>query len=305
MWPASWARPIFAKFAFPNGGAAQYADAMLRATFPNAEGWHTLLGEPAVTPVKITIPAGYGYVLTSKKTGASFAVVDIEFLQKELFQQVPGQEGKLVVAMTHNTAYYTEGDATLCCSWGTHGVDAATGNSFVLGSYLQGAPAVVEDRDVQPLTQQLGEFVNDPLHDPLLHGAQCESSGEHVSGLDAAGLDASGRPGRLRRHGGGHQLLPSGTDQYQPQEQFPGIESLCRPREGSRVSPAERGPAAVVYGRRREGAARTAFPMRRRLASRPSRARRAADVPARAAAGRVAGPRPRRSRRPARRTGTS
>ncbi|MGO9258730.1 MAG: glycosyl hydrolase family 18 protein [Bryobacteraceae bacterium] len=164
--------PIFAKFAFPNGAAAQFADAMLRATFPNAEGWHTLLGEPAVTPVKIAIPAGYGYVLTSKKTGASFAVVDIEFLQKQLFQQVPGQEGKLVVAMTHNTAYYTEGDATLCCSWGTHGVDAATGNSFVLGSYLRGAPAVVEDRDVQPLTQQLGEFINDPLHDPLLHGGR-------------------------------------------------------------------------------------------------------------------------------------
>lgn len=166
------ASPIFAAFAFPTGGTTQYADALLRATFPKAEGWHTLLGKPEVRPVQITIPAGYGFVLTSRKTGAAAAIVDIEFLQKQLFQQIAKQDGKLVIAVTHNTAYYTEGDATLCCSWGTHGVDAATGNSFVLGSYLHGAPVVVEDRDVQPLTQQLGEFVNDPLHDPLAHGGR-------------------------------------------------------------------------------------------------------------------------------------
>ena len=37
--------PVFSKFAFPSGGTTQYADAMLRTTFPKAEGWHTLLGE--------------------------------------------------------------------------------------------------------------------------------------------------------------------------------------------------------------------------------------------------------------------
>jgi chitinase len=160
--------PVFSRFAFPTGGTTQYADAMLRTTFPHYDWWHTLLTKPELKPVKITIPAGYGYVLTSKKTGGSLAIVDIEFLQKELFKQLPKQPGRLVIAVTHNTAYYTEGDATLCCSWGTHGVDSATGNSFVLGSYLHDAPSVVEDGDVQPLTQQLGEFINDPLHDPLL-----------------------------------------------------------------------------------------------------------------------------------------
>jgi len=167
--------PVFSKFAFPSGGRTQFSDAMLRATFPKADGWHTLLGKPDVRPLKVTVPAGYGYVLTSEKTGRSFAVVDVEFLQKELFQQLSKQEGKLVVAVTHNTTYYTEGDATLCCSWGTHGVDSGTGNSFVLGSYLHAAPAVVEDADVQPLTQQLGEFINDPLHDPLLHGGNVQA----------------------------------------------------------------------------------------------------------------------------------
>jgi chitinase len=164
--------PVFTEFAFSPGGASQYVDGMLRATFPKPVGWHTVLGKPGIHPVTVTIPAGYGYVLTSKTTGSSVAIADIEFVQKELFKQVPKQDGKLVIAVTHNTAYYTEGDATLCCSWGTHGVDADTGNSFVLGSYLRDAPAVVQDRDVQPLTQQLGEFVKDPLHNPLFHGSR-------------------------------------------------------------------------------------------------------------------------------------
>jgi chitinase len=184
--------PVFSKFAFPSGGETQYADAMLRSTFPAADGWHTLLGKPEVKPVKVVVPTGYGYVLTSKRTGGSLAVVDIEFLQKEIFKQLPQQEGKLVIAVTHNTTYYTEGDATLCCSWGTHGVDSATRNSFILGSYLYAAPTVVEDRDVQPLTQQLGEFINDPLHDPLLHGRNVKAPGNNFPGWMRP---ASMRPG--------------------------------------------------------------------------------------------------------------
>jgi chitinase len=160
--------PIFSKFDFPSGGNTQYADAMLRSTFPSASGWHTLLAKPEVNPVTITIPAGYGYVLTSKRTGASFGVVDLEFVEKELFKQIPKQEGKLVIAVAHNTTFYADGDATVCCTWGTHGIDSASQNSFVLGSYLSSAPSVVEDQDVQPLTQQLGEFFNDPLFDSLL-----------------------------------------------------------------------------------------------------------------------------------------
>jgi len=160
--------PIFSKFDFPTGGSTQYADALLRSTFPSASGWHTLLAKPEVNPVKIAVPAGYGYLLTSKRTGASFGVVDLEFVEKELFKQIPKQEGKLVIAVTHNTTFYADADATVCCTWGTHGIDSASQNSFVLGSYLGSAPSVVEDQDVQPLSQQLGEFVSDPLFDSLL-----------------------------------------------------------------------------------------------------------------------------------------
>ena len=169
--------PVFADFAFHSGGTTQYADAMLRTMFPKAEEWHTRLGKPEVKTVKIAVPLGYGYILTSKKSGRSFAVADIEFVQKEIFKRIPKQEGKLVIAVTRNTTYYALGDATVCCSWGTHGVDSGTGNSFVLGSYLHAAPAVVEDNDVQPLAQQLAEFMKDPLRDPLVHGRNAKAPG--------------------------------------------------------------------------------------------------------------------------------
>ncbi|HEY2001110.1 MAG TPA: glycosyl hydrolase family 18 protein [Acidobacteriaceae bacterium] len=177
--------PIFSRFPFSPGNKTQYADAMLRSTFPAATQTdklgQTLLGKPEIKPVTIAIPAGYGYLLTSKKTGQSIAVVDSEFLQAELFRQISRQDGKLVIAVTHNTTYYAAADATVCCGWGTHGVDAASGNSFVLGSYLRAAPAIVTDRDIQPLTQQLAEFFNDPLHDPHTYFRTITARGNYFS----------------------------------------------------------------------------------------------------------------------------
>jgi chitinase len=161
--------PVFAKAPFGAEGTAQYLDAMLRATTGAPSGYHTLLGKPEVHPVTVEVPAGYGYVLTSKRTGTVLAMADVEYVQRAIFRQLPRQEGKLVIALTHNTGYYTYGDATVCCTWGTHGVDQATGNSFVLASYLGSTPPLVEEHDVQPLTGQLAEWANDPLHDPLFH----------------------------------------------------------------------------------------------------------------------------------------
>ncbi len=163
--------PVFSKGAFGAEGATQYADAMLRATTRTSADWHTLLGQPRVLPVTVKIPPGYGYMLTSKRTGTRLGMADVEYVQQAIFKLIPRQEGKLVIAVTSDTAYYTYGDATVCCTWGTHGVDKTTGNSFVLASYLEATPPLVEQRDVQPLTGQLAEWVNDPLHDPLFHVA--------------------------------------------------------------------------------------------------------------------------------------
>jgi chitinase len=161
--------PVFSKVTFRAGETSQYLDAMLRATTKAASGYHTLLGTPRVQAVTVEIPPGYGYMLSSKRTGTRLGMADVEYVQREIFRQIPRQEGKLVIAVTHNTGYFTYGDATVCCSWGMHGVDPSTGNSFVLASYLGAAPPLVEEHDIQPLTGQLAEWANDPLHDPFFH----------------------------------------------------------------------------------------------------------------------------------------
>ena len=83
--------PIFQPYAFATGNM-QYGDAVQRAQFYKGcrgDGWHTLLGKPQVTPpVQIEIPVANGYVLHSKRTGKSLAVVDLDFVQKQLFQQL-------------------------------------------------------------------------------------------------------------------------------------------------------------------------------------------------------------------------
>ncbi|TAN06526.1 MAG: glycoside hydrolase [Rhodanobacteraceae bacterium] len=161
--------PIFSKYDFAKGKPAQYTDALLRATFPQGARGHTLLGTPKVKAITIEIPPGHGYLLHSKREGRSFAVVDSQYVEQQLFRQIPKQRDRLVIAVTHDTTFYAMSDATVCCSWGTHGVDRATGNSFVLGSYIHDAPGIVRDRDIQPLTEQLAEFFNDPLHDPATY----------------------------------------------------------------------------------------------------------------------------------------
>ena len=170
--------PIFAKYAFTSG-TTQYADAMMRTDFYKEGGsgdWHTLLGQPKVVPVKIDVPVGLGYVLTSRKTGRMLAMVDLRFMQQELFKQLPKDAvapGTLVLAVARDTTYYVNADATQCCRWGTYGMDTSAGarQPFVLGTYLDSNVADV-DADVQPITQQLARFFRDPLHDPLYRGAR-------------------------------------------------------------------------------------------------------------------------------------
>jgi chitinase len=178
--PAVLASPIFSPFSFELGSPAQYGDAMLRATFPAAADWHTLLAKPALQPVTISVPASDGYILTSRKNGGVLAVVDADYLQDQLFQKIPEQDGKLVIALTHNITFYVDHDATICCTWGTHGIDQHTGASFVLGTYFDHAPSIITDADVQPLSQQLAEFLMDPHHNPQVYGFGVTGPGNRV-----------------------------------------------------------------------------------------------------------------------------
>lgn len=164
--------PILQKFPFATGDT-QYADAVQRAEFYKeaiSKDWHTLLGRPRVTAaLPIEIPVADGYLLHSKRTGLSLAVVDRDFVRKRLFEGLSKMKigpDKLVIAITKDAEFYALDDATVCCSWGSHGVyidpSSKSLRAFVLGSYLN--PGVVPGfSDVQPLTEQIAEWMNDPL----------------------------------------------------------------------------------------------------------------------------------------------
>lgn len=171
--------PLFVKSHYSSSSDTQFADALMRATVPHPSSWHTILNQPKIVPIRVNVPPSDGYTLYSRRTGRRMAVVDLKFVARALFQKLPAEHGRLVIAFTHDVTYYADHDATICCTWGMHGVDPATGNSFVLSTYLHHAPSIVVDRDIQPLTQQVAEFFYDPEHDPFYPGPFKSEPGNH------------------------------------------------------------------------------------------------------------------------------
>ncbi len=190
--------PIFQDYAFSTGNT-QYGDAVQRAEFWNVMGnnWHTLLGQPTVLPaVQIEITPGHAYVMQSKNTGGNFADIDVVFVQSALFQALESlmgtavTPGQLAIVLFRNAALYgttipayaiSAEDPTVCCSFGQHGVVANTNKTivqpYVFASYidpgllpqaadgmaLQEGAAIVTASDVQALSEQVTEWLNDPF----------------------------------------------------------------------------------------------------------------------------------------------
>ncbi len=139
--------PVFQSFAFATG-KTQYGDAVQRAQFYKTAAkasWHTLLEhQPHVAAtIHIEVPAANGYALHSRRTGKSLGVVDLDFVQKQLFQNLASTgawSDKLLIALTANVVFYSLSDATVCCSVGTHGAQldssGTSAQAFVIGSYF-------------------------------------------------------------------------------------------------------------------------------------------------------------------------
>jgi chitinase len=159
--------PIFHASPFATGNT-QYGDAMQRAQFFKTAkpDWHTLLGQPRVAAaLQIDIPTANGYVLHSQRTGESLAIVDRDFVQKQLLRHLANLgvgPQTLVIALTRNVAFYALGDATVCCSVGEHGVQA-DGKAYMIASYFN--PGVFPRyTDIQAISEQVAEWLNDPLN---------------------------------------------------------------------------------------------------------------------------------------------
>lgn len=272
--------PIFQPYAFATGNT-QYGDAMQRAQFYKAAaktGWHTLLGKPHVAPrVQIEIPAANGYVLHSKRTGKSLAVVDLDFVQKQLFHQlasIGAGPDKLLIALTSNVAFYSLSDATVCCSVGAHGAQldpsGTSAQAFVIGSYFD-KDVIPRYADIQGVTQQIAEWMNDPLHGyrtnefpgwlkPPAHvgcGGRGESSSylmeqptDYLRGANSTGVAARGKMYHLENMA----LLPwfaqtAADETFNGAYSFPDVRALpvhAQPCSGSRNRNAQPSASPVA-----------------------------------------------------------
>ncbi len=280
--------PIFRSFAFATG-KTQYGDAVQRAEFYSAAtktGWHTLLGTPQVAPaIQIEIPAADGYLLHSERTGKSLGILDLDFLQKQLFdhlRSIGAGPDKLVIALTRNVAFYSLGDATVCCSVGAHGakVDPSgkSAQAFVIGSYFDEG-VMPRYTDIQGISQQIAEWMNDPLYgyrtneypawlEPLLN-AGCGGKGESSAYLLEQPTDY--RPGSYSTHmaAGGREyhlenmaLLPwftqnTALDTFHGTYTFPDTKALPVPAQAcssDRNRSAERSVCAAGSNRKGERA---------------------------------------------------
>lgn len=163
--------PIFEDYPFATGNT-QYADAVQRAAFFETakHDWHTLLQAPyAAASISIHVPAEHGYALHSKKSGKILAIADMDFVRRQLFtylKNIGASPDKLLIALTKDTAFYSLGDATVCCSVGSHnalpGGPGKAAQPLVIASYFDGG-SIRRYSDIQGVTQQIAEWMNDPL----------------------------------------------------------------------------------------------------------------------------------------------
>ncbi len=177
-------------------------------------------------------------MLHSERTGKSLAVVDLDFIQKQLFERLSSAGAgpdKLLIALTRNVAFYSLGDATVCCSVGSHGAQldssGTSAQAFVIGSYFDKG-VIPRYTDIQGISQQIAEWMNDPLR-----GYRTNEFPGWLEPPSNAGCGGRGESSAyLLRTADG--LLA-------------GIEFVTHPRQRQGIPPGEHGASALVRAERR------------------------------------------------------
>jgi hypothetical protein len=168
--------PIFLTADYTTGatdvGVTQYGDAIQRAEFWNLPGfsqnYHVLLGTPTVAPtVTINVPAGKGnaFRLTG---GGLLGVVDDNYFNSILAALLPAYSAsQLPIFTTDNVFLGANGLIGNCCVLGFHdsqGPPAATAQTWIFAAYTE--PGTFRGNvilDVQPLSHETAEWLNDPF----------------------------------------------------------------------------------------------------------------------------------------------
>lgn len=174
--PNTIGSPIFQPADYTTGGVdlgvTQYGDAIQRAQFWNLpgfsqSGYHVLLGPTIAATVTINVPAGQGN-LFRLRNGGLLGVLRESFFDSVLSILVPTYSGnQLPIFLTDNVYLSPGGTLTGCCVLGYHnseGPPALSARSWIYSAYTEPGTFVNDViLDVQPLSHEVAEWMNDPF----------------------------------------------------------------------------------------------------------------------------------------------
>jgi hypothetical protein len=184
--PAVQNSPLFLTADYTTGGTdlgvTQYGDAIQRAEFWNLPGfspnYHVLLGAPTVQPtVFVTVPATgcpadshnpNGFCGTTYAAG-HLGVVNGSWFDNNVINTLFSAYAPnvLPVFVTDNVFEAGDGTVSTCCTLGYHnseGPPATTAHTWIYAAYTEpgtfGGNVIL---DVQPLSHEVAEWMNDPF----------------------------------------------------------------------------------------------------------------------------------------------
>lgn len=175
--PAVQNSPIFLTADYTVGGTdlgvTQFGDAMQRAEFWQLPGfslgYHVLLGTPIIAPtVTITVTSSSQGNLYSLRSGGLVGVVSSSFFDARVNALTASYTANMLpVFLTDNVFEGSDGTIGTCCILGYHnsqGPPAATAKTWIYAAYTEaGTFSGNAILDVQPLSHEVSEWLNDPF----------------------------------------------------------------------------------------------------------------------------------------------
>lgn len=169
--------PIFLTADYTAGGTdigvTQYGDAIQRAEFWNLPGfstnYHVLLGTPTIAPtVTITVPAGDGTLFGLRNGGLVGVLRDSYFEGTVLASLLPSYTANMLpIFLTDNVFLSSDGGIRTCCILGFHnsqGAPISTAQTWIYDAFTEeGTFRNDVILDVQPLSHEVAEWLNDPF----------------------------------------------------------------------------------------------------------------------------------------------
>jgi hypothetical protein len=182
--PAVQNSPIFQFADYLVGGTdlgiTQYGDALQRGEFHNLPGfspdYHVLLGTPAVMPtVTVTVTSASDGNLYRLRSGGLVGVVRSGFLNARINSLIHGfTANTLPIFLTDNVFEGSDGTINTCCVLGFHNSQrppANTAKTWIYTAHTE--PGTFRNNvilDVQPLSHEVAEWLNDPFVGALAVG---------------------------------------------------------------------------------------------------------------------------------------